>query len=98
MISLSSVLKRYSSQVAIGPIDLQIPTGGITALVGPNGAGKSTLMTILGARGHPTTGSVDVLLAMDADLNGRVDAQDVRAVADSFVYDTALPAAQEDET
>ena len=39
-----------------------------------------------------------MLLAMDADLNGRVDAQDVRAVADSFVYDTALPAAQEDET
>lgn len=45
-----------------------------------------------------TTPAANVLLAMDADLNGRVDAQDVRAVADSFVYDTALPAAQEDET
>ena len=42
--------------------------------------------------------AANVLLTMDADLNGRVDAQDVRAVADSFVYDTALPAAQEDET
>ena len=39
-----------------------------------------------------------LLLTMDVDLNGRVDAQDVRAVADSFVYDTALPAAQEDGT
>lgn len=55
--------------------------------------------------GHPhglrpgrRTPRPNVLLAMDADLNGRVDAQDVRAVADSFVYDTALPAAQEDET
>ena len=45
-----------------------------------------------------TTPAANVLLAMDADLNGRVDAQDVRAVADSFVYDTVLPAAQEDET
>ena len=45
-----------------------------------------------------TTPAANVLLAMDADLNGCVDAQDVRAVADSFVYDTALPAAQEDET
>ena len=46
----------------------------------------------------PQQAGANVLLAMDADLNGRVDAQDVRAVADSFVYDTALPAAQEDET
>ena len=45
-----------------------------------------------------TTPAADVLLAMDADLNGRVDAQDVRAMADSFVRDTALPAAQEDGT
>lgn len=45
-----------------------------------------------------TTPAADVLLVMDADLNGRVDAQDVRAVADSFVRDTALPAAQEDGT
>ena len=32
-------------------------------------------------------------LAMDC---GRVDAQDVRALADSFVQNTALPTAQED--
>lgn len=48
MISLTGVRKRYSSDVAIGPVDLQIPKGGITALVGPNGAGKSTLLTMIG--------------------------------------------------
>ena len=37
-----------------------------------------------------------LLLTMDVDLNGRVDAQDVRALADSFVQNTALPTAQED--
>ena len=37
-----------------------------------------------------------LLLTMDVDLNGRVGAQDVRALADSFVQNTALPTAQED--
>lgn len=48
MITLSAVRKSYSSDVAIGPVDLQIPGGGITAMVGPNGAGKSTLLTMIG--------------------------------------------------
>ena len=60
MISLSSVLKRYSSQVAIGPIDLQIPTGGITALVGPNGAGKSTMLTMIGRLLGMDEGAIEV--------------------------------------
>lgn len=48
MITLNNVLKTYSSEVCIGPVDLQIPAGGVTALVGPNGAGKSTLLTMIG--------------------------------------------------
>ena len=48
MISLTGIEKRYSTHVAIGPIDLDLPAGGITALIGPNGAGKSTLLTMIG--------------------------------------------------
>lgn len=48
MITLTNVRKQYSSEVAIGPVDLEIPDGGITSLVGPNGAGKSTLLTMVG--------------------------------------------------
>lgn len=48
MITLTDVQKNYSSDVEIGPVDLVIPAGGITALVGPNGAGKSTLLTMIG--------------------------------------------------
>ncbi|MHA2788402.1 iron ABC transporter ATP-binding protein [Corynebacterium sp. S7] len=55
MITLTNVRKEYNSDVAIGPVNLEIPSGGITALVGPNGAGKSTLLTMMGR-----------LLSMDA--------------------------------
>lgn len=48
MIELAGVRKQYSTEVAIGPVHLQIPRCGITALVGPNGAGKSTLLTMIG--------------------------------------------------
>lgn len=48
MITLTGVRKDYNSDVVIGPVDLTIPKGGVTALVGPNGAGKSTLLTMAG--------------------------------------------------
>ncbi|SMY11550.1 ABC transporter ATP-binding protein [Brevibacterium jeotgali] len=65
MITLSTVLRRYTSDVAIGPVDLEIPPGGITAMVGPNGAGKSTLLTMIGRlmgmdAGTITVGGLDV--------------------------------------
>ena len=48
MISVRGVSKRYSSQTHIGPVDLEIPQGEVTAIVGLNGAGKSTLLTMVG--------------------------------------------------
>lgn len=60
MITLTDVRKEYSSEVAIGPVDLQIPRGGITALVGPNGAGKSTLLTMLGRLLGLDAGTIEI--------------------------------------
>jgi len=53
--------KRYRRGVwALAGIDLEIPFGGITALVGPNAAGKSTLIKTWVGFERPTRGSVRV--------------------------------------
>jgi len=52
--------KRYRRVWALQGIDLQIPSGGITALVGPNAAGKSTLIKTWVGFERPTRGSVRV--------------------------------------
>ena len=60
MISIDSVVKQYSPSVRIGSISLDIPAGGITALVGPNGAGKSTLLTMIGRLLGIDEGTIEV--------------------------------------
>jgi iron complex transport system ATP-binding protein len=60
VIALESVRKQYSSEVAIGPVDLRIPAGGVTALIGPNGAGKSTLLTMIGRLTGMDAGSIEI--------------------------------------
>src|SRR5450759_921347 len=54
--------KRYGRgrRAALDRIDLDITTGGITALVGPNGAGKSTLIRCFMGFERPTRGFVTV--------------------------------------
>lgn len=60
MITLTDVNKSYSSEVAIGPVTLTIPHGGVTALVGPNGAGKSTLLTMIGRLLGVDSGAIEI--------------------------------------
>ena len=60
MITLTNVAKHYNDEVSIGPVDLEIPAGGVTALVGPNGAGKSTLLTMIGRLVGMDEGTIEV--------------------------------------
>jgi ABC-type enterochelin transport system, ATPase component len=60
VITLNDVRKSYGDEVEIGPVTLEIPTGGITALVGPNGAGKSTLLTMIGRLLGIDEGAIEV--------------------------------------
>lgn len=74
MIDLREVSKTYSRETTIGPVDLKIPAGGLTALVGPNGAGKSTLLTMIGRllgidRGQIEIAGYDVARTRSKDLS-----------------------------
>ena len=60
MITIEGVRREYSDEVAIGPVDLIIPAGGVTALIGPNGAGKSTLLTMVGRLMGMDAGSIEI--------------------------------------
>lgn len=60
MITLNQVAKSYSGETNIGPVDVQLPAGGITALVGPNGAGKSTLLTMVGRLLDIDAGTIEI--------------------------------------
>jgi ABC-2 type transport system ATP-binding protein len=42
MLTLSHVVKRYGSQIAVNDLSLEVRPGEIFGLLGPNGAGKST--------------------------------------------------------
>nr|WP_244979753.1 ATP-binding cassette domain-containing protein [Corynebacterium freneyi] len=57
---MTNVAKHYNDEVSIGPVDLKIPAGGVTALVGPNGAGKSTLLTMIGRLVGMDEGSIEI--------------------------------------
>lgn len=48
----------YGRKRALDEVDLQIPKGGISAMVGPNGAGKTTLLRCIAALDHPVSGRV----------------------------------------
>lgn len=59
----------------LNSVSMTVREGEHWALLGGNGAGKSTLLGLLGARAHPTRGTVDVL----GHRLGRVDMRRLRA-------------------
>jgi sulfate transport system ATP-binding protein len=46
-IVVSKVSKTFGKHVALKDIDLEIPSGSLTALLGPSGSGKTTLLRII---------------------------------------------------
>ena len=59
-IKISGVGKRFGEFVALRDIDLDIPTGELTALLGPSGGGKSTLLRIIAGLELSDTGTVEI--------------------------------------
>ena len=53
------VARRFGSQVALEPTDVDVQAGETLALIGPNGAGKSTLLALLAGALQPSAGSIE---------------------------------------
>src|ERR671918_758129 len=57
-IEVSKVTKRFGSFVALDDVSIDVPAGGLTALLGPSGSGKSTLLRVIAGLEQPDEGSV----------------------------------------
>ena len=64
-IEVADLVKTYATHdgtmvQALGPISVQVPSGGFMTIVGPSGCGKSTLLKLLAGLIPKTSGSIRV--------------------------------------
>jgi sulfate/thiosulfate transport system ATP-binding protein len=57
-ISVKNVTKRFGEFVALDEVSIDVPDGGLTALLGPSGSGKSTLLRVIAGLEQPDAGQV----------------------------------------
>lgn len=60
-LSATGLARRFGEVHAVVQMDLQAPSGQVTALIGPNGAGKTTLLLMLASLLAPDAGSISVM-------------------------------------
>lgn len=56
---LRGVSFSAGGRALLGPLDLEFPAGGLTAVIGPNGAGKSLLLRLCHGLLTPASGTVE---------------------------------------
>ncbi len=57
-IKVENISKQFGDFQALAPINLEIESGSLTALLGPSGSGKSTLLRVIAGLEQPDTGSI----------------------------------------
>jgi branched-chain amino acid transport system ATP-binding protein len=59
MLSVRDVHASYGPVLALRGVSLEVPKGGIVAVLGANGAGKSSTLRTISGLLHPTTGVIE---------------------------------------
>jgi sulfate transport system ATP-binding protein len=67
-ITVKQVSKRYGKFTALDRVSVEVPTGGLVALLGPSGSGKTTLLRVIAGLEVPDQGTV---LYQDEDVTRR---------------------------
>src|SRR5215208_6778817 len=57
-IVVQNVTKKFGDFVALDDVSIEVPDGGLTALLGPSGSGKSTLLRVIAGLERPDQGQV----------------------------------------
>jgi phospholipid/cholesterol/gamma-HCH transport system ATP-binding protein len=60
LIRIRGLCFSRGSRVIFDGVDLDIPAGGVTAILGPSGTGKTTLLRLIGGQLRPHAGTVEV--------------------------------------
>jgi sulfate transport system ATP-binding protein len=74
-ISVNHVTKRFGDFVALDDVSIDVPDGGLTALLGPSGSGKSTLLRVIAGLEQPDAGQV--LISGEDNTDTRVQDRNV---------------------
>jgi sulfate/thiosulfate transport system ATP-binding protein len=74
-ISVHGVTKRFGDFLALDDVSIEVPDGGLTALLGPSGSGKSTLLRVIAGLEQADEGTV--LIAGEDTTKVRVQDRNV---------------------
>jgi sulfate/thiosulfate transport system ATP-binding protein len=74
-IAVQGVTKRFGDFLALDDVSIEVPDGGLTALLGPSGSGKSTLLRVIAGLEQADEGTV--LIAGEDTTKVRVQDRNV---------------------
>jgi phospholipid/cholesterol/gamma-HCH transport system ATP-binding protein len=74
LVRIRGLTFHRGSRVIFDGVDLDIPRGGVTAILGPSGTGKTTLLKLIGGQLRPDAGTIEV------------DGLDVHALSTAELY------------
>src|SRR3954453_4676618 len=88
-IAVKNVTKRFGDFVALDDVSIEVPDGGLTALLGPSGSGKSTLLRVIAGLEQPDDGQV--LISGEDNTETRVQDRNVGFVFQPYAAFKHMP-------